>query len=31
MKLEFKNDDIHRTFSWFTEENLEKNQPLLKC
>lgn len=28
MKLDFKNDDIHRTFSWFTEENLEKNQPL---
>lgn len=28
MKLEFKNDDIHRTFSWFTEENLQKNKPL---
>lgn len=30
MKLEFKNDDIHRTFSWFTEENLEKKSTIIE-
>ncbi len=26
--MKYKNDDIHRTFTWFTDENLIKNQPL---
>lgn len=27
--MTYKNDDIHRVFSWFTDENLQKNQPIL--
>ena len=27
--MKYSNDDIHRVFSWFTDENLEKNQPIL--
>ena len=27
--MTYKNDDIHRTSTWFTDENLKKNQPVL--
>ena len=27
--MTYKNDDIHRTSTWFTDENLRKNQPIL--
>lgn len=27
--MKYKNDDIHRVFSWFNDENIEKNQPIL--
>lgn len=27
--MTFSNDDIHRTSTWFTDENLKKNQPIL--
>lgn len=27
--MTYKNDDIHRTSTWFTDENLKKNQPIL--
>ena len=27
--MTYKNDDIHRTSTWFTDENLKRNQPVL--
>lgn len=27
--MTYKHDDIHREFTWFTDENLKKNQPIL--
>ncbi|KAF1297176.1 hypothetical protein BAU15_06405 [Enterococcus sp. JM4C] len=27
--MTYKNDDIRRVFSWFTDENMKKNQPIL--
>lgn len=27
--MKYKNDDIRRVFSWFTDENIERNQPIL--
>lgn len=27
--MTYKHDDIHREFTWFTDENLKKNQPVL--
>ena len=27
--MTYKNDDVHRTSTWFTDENLRKNQPIL--
>ena len=26
----YSNDDIHRTSTWFTDENIERNQPVLR-